>query len=145
MFAMAEADRMLTRSPVAGMKQRRREKPIRLTPSLDEFRAIVASIRAQKETPTLPKESADFIEFLGLAGLGQAEASALTWADVNVERGQLLTFRQKTRTGFAVPIFPQLRPLLEKRLASAHNSSHRIPKYSPWSTQKRLLRAHALA
>ena len=38
MFAMAEADGMIARSPVAGMKQRRREKPIRLTPSLDEFR-----------------------------------------------------------------------------------------------------------
>jgi integrase len=35
---------------------------------------------------------------------------------VNLERGKLLTFRQKTRPGFAVPIFPQLRPLLEKRL-----------------------------
>ena len=46
MFAMAEADRMIARSPTAGMKQRRREKPIRLAPSLDEFRAIVASIRA---------------------------------------------------------------------------------------------------
>jgi integrase len=122
MFAMAEADGMIARSPVGGMKQRRREKPIRLTPSLKEFRAIVASIRAQKYADTA-EESADFIEFMGLAGLGQAEAAALTWANVNFERGQLLTFRQKTRTGFFVPIFPQLRPLLEKRLAQAGNPS----------------------
>ena len=122
MFGMAEADRMIVRSPVSGMKQRRRETPIRLTPTLSEFRAIVESIRAQKYADTA-EESADFIEFLGLAGLGQAEASALIWADVNLERGQLLTFRQKTRTGFAVPIFPQLRPLLEKRLAQAGNPS----------------------
>ncbi|HEY6675654.1 MAG TPA: tyrosine-type recombinase/integrase [Terrimicrobium sp.] len=142
MFAMAEADRMLTRSPVAGMKQRRREKPIRLTPSLDEFRAIVASIRAQKYADTA-EESADFIEFLGLAGLGQAEASALTWADVNLERGQLLTFRQKTRTGFAVPIFPQLRPLLEKRLASAHNSSPNSKVFSVVDAKKALAGACA--
>ena len=115
MFAMAEADGMIARSPLAGMKQRRREKPIRLTPSLEEFRAIVASIREQQFADTR-EESADFIEFLGLAGRGQAEAAALTWAHVNLERGKLLTFRQKTRPGFAVPIFPQLRPLLEKRL-----------------------------
>ena len=115
---MVEADRMIARSPIAGMKQRRREKPIRLAPSLDEFRTIVASIRAQKYADTA-EESADFIEFLGLAGLGQAEASALTWADVNLDRGQLLTFRQKTRTGFAVPIFPQLRPLLVRPAHSA--------------------------
>ncbi|HEY5706076.1 MAG TPA: tyrosine-type recombinase/integrase [Terrimicrobiaceae bacterium] len=122
MFDLAEADGMIARSPVSGMKQRRREKPIRLAPTSAEFRAIVESIRAQKFADTAD-ESADFIEFLGLAGLGQAEASALTWADINFERGQLLTFRQKTRTGFAVPIFPQLRPLLEKRLALAADPS----------------------
>jgi integrase len=33
---------------------------------------------------------------------------------VNFEAGQIRTFRQKTSTGFAVPIYPQLRPLLEK-------------------------------
>ena len=122
MFGMAEVDGMIARSPLAGMKQRRREKPIRLTPSLEDFRAIVSSIRAQIYADTAG-ESADFIEFLGLAGLGQAEASALSWANVNLERGQLLTFRQKTKTGFAVPIFPQLRPLLEKRMALAGGNS----------------------
>jgi integrase len=118
MFGMAEADRMIVRSPVFGMKQRKRENPIRHTPTLQEFRTSVESIRAQKYADTA-EESADFIEFLALSGLGQAEASALTWGDVNLERGQLLTFRQKTRPGFAVPVFPQLRPLLEKRLALA--------------------------
>jgi integrase len=137
MFAMAEADGMIARSPVFGMKQRRREKPIRLTPSLEEFRAIVASIRAQRYADTA-EESADFIEFLGLAGLGQAEASALTWADVSLERGQLLTFRQKTRTGFAVPIFPQLRPLLERRLAQAGNPAPDAKVFSVLDAKKAL-------
>lgn len=45
MFALAEGDGMIARSPVTGMKQRRREKPIRLTPTLADFRTIVASIR----------------------------------------------------------------------------------------------------
>jgi integrase len=142
MFAMAEADGMIARSPVFGMKQRRREKPIRLTPTLEEFRAIVTSIRAQKYSDTA-QESADFIEFLGLAGLGQAEASALTWADVNLQRAQILTFRQKTRTGFAVPIFPQLRPLLEKRLARAGNPSPESKVFALLDAKKALTGACA--
>ena len=59
-------------------------------------------------------DCADFVEFIGLAGLGQAEASPLTWRDVDFERGQLTTFRHKTRTGFVIPIYPQVRPLLER-------------------------------
>jgi integrase len=140
MFGMAEADGMIARSQVAGMKQRRREKPIRLTPTLEEFRSIVANVRAQRFADTA-EESADFIEFLGLAGLGQAEASALTWADINLERGQLLTFRQKTRTGFAVPIFPQLRPLLEKRLARAGDPSPESKVFTVLDAKKALARA----
>ena len=141
MFAMAEADRMLTRSPVAGMKQRRREKPIRLTPSLMSSAQSWQAFghRGRRHCRRKPK----FIEFLGLAGLGQAEASALTWADVNVERGEFLTFLQKTRTGFAVPIFPQLRPLLEKRLASAHNSSPNSKVFSVVDAKKALAGACA--
>jgi integrase len=60
------------------------------------------------------QDSADFLEFLGLAGLGQAEARSLRRSDIDFEAGQLITFRHKTSTGFTVPIFPQLRPLLER-------------------------------
>lgn len=59
------------------MKQRKTTKPIRLTPTHAEFRALVDSIRSHKLSDTA-QESADFVEFLGLAGLGQAEASSLT-------------------------------------------------------------------
>ena len=97
----------------------------------------MSSIRTQKYADTA-EESADFIEFLGLAGLGQAEASALTWGHVNFERGQLLTFRQKTRSGFAVPIFPQLRPLLEKRRAQAGNPSPDTRVFSVIDAKKSL-------
>jgi integrase len=69
---------------------------------------------ARKDNGHGAEESADFLEFLGHAGLGQAEARALSRADVDFEAGQVRTFRQKTSTGFAVPIYPQLRPLLEK-------------------------------
>jgi integrase len=35
-------------------------------------------------------------------------------ADIDLDASRLITFRQKTSTGFAIPIYPQLRPLLEK-------------------------------
>jgi integrase len=112
-FALAVSDRLLSRSPAADVKQVPRDKPIRRTPTVEEFQAIVADVRAQVYNADCA-DSADFIEFLGLAGLGQAEASSLTWGDVDWKRGQMTTFRHKTSQGFIVPIYPQLRPLLER-------------------------------
>jgi integrase len=63
------------------------------------------------------KQSSDFAEFIGLAGLGQAEAAAFAWPDIDWQREQITTFRHKTKSGFAIPLYPQLRPLLERRYA----------------------------
>lgn len=116
-LALAVDDRILVVSPLLGVKEVKIPKPIRRTPSFTEYQAIVASIRSQKFADTAD-ESADVVEFMGMAGLGQAEMSSLTWDDVYLGRGQIVTFRHKTKEGFAIPIYPQLRPLLEKRLAA---------------------------
>jgi integrase len=113
MFALALRDKMILESPAAHLKYIRREKPIRLTPTWEQFNAIIADVRAQLFNADA-EDSADFLEFLGLAGVGQAEARPLTRADVDLEAGRIITFRHKTSTGFVVPIFPQLRPLLQK-------------------------------
>jgi integrase len=112
-FALALRDRIISESPAAHLKYIKRQKPIRLTPTWEQFKAIVSDVRAQVFNADA-QESADFLEFLGLAGLGQAEARSLTRADVDLEAGRIITFRHKTSIGFAVPIFPQLRPLLER-------------------------------
>ena len=112
-FDLAVRDRLLSESPAGGMSYRKRKKPIRKTPSVAEFQAVVANIREQIYNPD-SKDSADFVEFIGLVGLGQAEASALTWSDVDWENEQITTFRKKTSRGFMVPLYPQLRPLLER-------------------------------
>jgi integrase len=109
-------DGLIVFNPAAKLKPIKLERPIRKTPSFDEFKAIVASIREQQFSDTAD-ESADFVEFLGLAGLGNAEATALTWGDIDWDREQITTFRHKTKSGFAIPLYPQLRPLLEKRHA----------------------------
>jgi len=54
------------------------------------------------------------LEFLGLAGLGQAEASSLTWGDVDLAKGRLSVRRHKTQVLFYVPIYPHLKPLIER-------------------------------
>ena len=112
LFDSAVRDRMITVSPAAHLRSVKREKPIRLTPTFDQFKAIISDVRGQPFNADA-QDSADFLEFLGLAGLGQAEAASLTPADIDFASGQIITYRHKTSTGFAIPIFPQLRPLLE--------------------------------
>jgi len=112
-FNLAMRDRIIAVSPAGHLRYAKREKPIRPTPSYEQFKAIIADVRAQPFNADA-QDSADFLEFLGLAGLGQAEASSLTVADIDFDAGRFVTFRHKTSTGFAVPIFPQVRPLLER-------------------------------
>jgi integrase len=113
-FEMAMRDNVIPRSPVSHLRSVKLEKPIRRTPTFEEFKAIISDIRAQPFNADAT-ESADFVEFLGLAGLGQAEASALTQADIDWQRGTITTFRQKTKSGFAIPLYPQVKPLLLRR------------------------------
>jgi integrase len=120
-FDLAVRDRVVVESPAAHLQYRKRATPIRLTPTFDEFKAIVADIRAQRFNADA-EQSAHFIELLGLAGLGQAEASALTRADVDLQAGRIILLRRKTSVGFAVPIFPQLRELIEKLCKSKRHN-----------------------
>jgi integrase len=116
-LAMAVGDGMIAYSPASNLKAVKLDKPIRKTPTFEQFKEIVDSIRSQQFNGHDADESADFVEFIGLAGLGQAEASALTWSDIDWQREQITTFRHKTKSGFAIPLYPQLRPLLERRYA----------------------------
>jgi integrase len=126
LFDFAVRDNCIGKNPCAHLKFRKREKPIRLTPTFEQFKAIVADVRAQPFNADA-HDSADFLEFLGLAGLGQAEAGSLTRSDIDFDSGQIITFRHKTSTGFAVPIFPQLKPLLE-RLCDEKTNGDRVFK-----------------
>ena len=119
---MAVRDKVIAHSPAAHLRGVKLNRPIRLTPSFEQFQAIIADVRGQVFNADA-QDSADFLEFLGMAGLGQAEAGALTRADVDFEAERIITFRWKTATGFAVPLFPQVRSLLE-RLCLSHIAPH---------------------
>jgi integrase len=109
-------DGAIIENPARGLKYQKRKKPIRQTPTFEQFKAIVADIRGQTFNREA-EDSGDFVELLGLAGLGQAEAASITRADVDLDAGRFIAYRHKTDTGFAVPIFPQLRPLMAKLCA----------------------------
>ena len=110
---LAVQDKIILESPAKGLTYHTRPQPIRRTPTFEQFRQIVTDIRAQKFNREA-EQSGDFVEFLGLAGLGQAEAASITRADVDLDAGRVILYRHKTDTGFAIPIYPQLRPVVEK-------------------------------
>jgi integrase len=111
---MAVRDRIITENPADALKYRKRKRPIRDTPTFEQFQQIVASVRAQKFNGHDAEASGDFLEFVGLAGLGQAEAAAIKRSDVDLDAGRMIVYRHKTDAGFSIPIYPQARALVEK-------------------------------
>jgi hypothetical protein len=81
LFLAAVKDRIIPTSPAADVLQAKRETPIRDTPTWDQFRAIVADIRSQRLNADAAA-SGDFCEFMGLSGLGNAEAGGLSKDDM---------------------------------------------------------------
>ena len=64
---MAVKDKIISENPAKDLTYHKRKKPIRLTPTFEQFKAIVASIRGQRFNREAER-SGDFVEFLGLAG-----------------------------------------------------------------------------
>lgn len=113
LFEIAHDHKAISDSPAAELKEVRVEKPIRATPTWDEFLAIVENIRAQ-ELNSSAADSADLVEFMGRAGVGTAECANLRGEHIKFETGQITLYRKKTDIGYVIPIFPQLKPLLER-------------------------------
>ena len=131
---LAVQDKILIESPADGLKYRTRTKPIRLTPTFEQFKQIVADVRAQKFNREA-EDSGDLVEFLGLAGLGQAEAASIKRSDVDLDAERIIVYRHKTDTGFAIPIYPQVRPLVEKL---CKGKAHNAPLFSISQARKAL-------
>jgi integrase len=112
-FELAVNDKIILESPAKGLKYEKRKQPIRPTPTFEQFKQIVADIRGQRFNADA-EQSGDFVEFLGLAGLGQAETASIMRSDVDLHAGRIIVYRHKTDVGFGIPIYPQLRPLVEK-------------------------------
>jgi integrase len=130
MFALAEADRIVTTesNPFKAhlLKPRRKTKVVREFPSTAEFYNVIRNVREQESRHA--EASADFLQFLGELGVGQAEAQDLTWKNVGEE---FITFtRRKTGVTFTVPIYVWARPLIAK-LQAASRPDYRLAPNSP--------------
>jgi integrase len=101
------------------IRPKKRDEVTRKIPTLEQFGRIIADIRESDYQPKRGQESANFLEFLGLAGVGQAEASALRWRDISGDKIWFL--RRKTGKKFYVPIYTWLAPLIA-RLRAARTS-----------------------
>jgi integrase len=110
---LAVRDKIIAENPIGYLKYRKRETPIRLTPTFEQFRKIIADVRAQPFNADA-QDSGDFLELMGLLGLGQAELSALRRSDVDLAASRIFVKRRKTGVGFHIPIFQQSRDLIEK-------------------------------
>jgi integrase len=116
-FDLAVDDGVIAASPMAAVKYGKPASPVRATPTEDEFRAIVADLRRQTANGHGAQDSADFVELAGTLGLGQAELSGIRRQDIDLEAGVIRIFRRKTSQAFTIPIFPDARPVIERRLA----------------------------
>jgi integrase len=114
LFALAVADKIISESPfmAAPNKRKKVRKEPRPTPADEQFDKIVAFIRNQRFTDHA-EDSADLAEFLGLAGLGEAEAAQFHWRDFDLTKPTFSVKRFKTQTWFQVPLYPRLRKFIE--------------------------------
>jgi len=120
----AVRDKVIVESPAVHLTYHKRKQPIRLTPTHEQFKAIIADVRSQPFNADA-NDSADLLEAMGLLGLGQAELSGMKREHIDLESGRILVYRHKTSAAFAIPIFPQARALIEK-LCQGRRSSERL-------------------
>ena len=86
----------------------------------------MADIRSQRFSADA-QDSGDFVEAMGLLGLGQAELANVKREHVRLDAGQIDIFRRKTGQTFTIPIFPQAHALVEK-LCNGKKSGEKLFK-----------------
>lgn len=117
LFRFAVNDKIIAESPFERVRTpwKKPEDVVRRVPTMEQFKAIVASVRNMRIS-RFGNDTANFLEFLCYAGVGQAEASSLTWGDIDFQRGRIYYRRHKTNRRFSTPIFPDLNDLLQRLL-----------------------------
>jgi integrase len=140
-FNLALDARVIVESPVTAIKPPKAEKPIRITLSWNQSVEIINAVRNEKRNAHA-EESADFLEFMLLAGIGLAETGNLLGQHISFEKNEITLFRQKTKTGFVIPVYPQLKPLLLK-LRSAGRIQNDKPVFKIKNAKKSLVSACA--
>jgi integrase len=113
LFGLAVASKVIAESPTAAFKLHRPEEPIRNTPTPAQFEALVNNIRRNPFSDHA-QDSADLVQFMGLAGVGMAECCNLLGEHIDFTGNKIALYRSKTDTGYTIPLFPQVKPLLQR-------------------------------
>jgi integrase len=113
-FKLALRDGALTASPVAHLKCRKVPKVLSILPTDDQYVTLLKDIRNNKNNRN-GTETADLIEFMGVAGVGNAEAEGLKWERVYFPDNAYELFRKKTRQYYRREMTPKVRELLLRR------------------------------
>ena len=91
-FAYAVRSGLMLANPAADIRRHKFvQKPITV-PSREQFRSLLDTIRqsdGRTDSQQKAKPGADLVELLAYSGCRIAEAGALTWADVDFDRGTL--------------------------------------------------------
>lgn len=122
LFDLAIKSKVIANSPAESFAFLKKEDPDRATPTWEQFHALIADIRSRsvkirgRSVTIGDPDSADLVEFMGLAGVGTAECGKILGQHVDFQKGTITLYRSKTDTGYRIPIFPQVKELL-KRMA----------------------------
>ncbi len=106
LFHLAVELGAVVESPTKAVKLLKEESPERLTPTWEQAQTIIGAAKRQS--------SKDVLSAMLLMGLGQAEIANLLGEHIDFARGQITVRRQKTQKVFTIPMYPQVRPLLER-------------------------------
>lgn len=115
-FEVAVADSIISESPYTKIpkkdrrkKQETKPEPV---PTIEECEKICAHVRNQEFADTADK-TADMLDLMHRAILGQAELVSLDWKDVRWEEKKIIIWkRHKTGQYFEVPFYAFLEPFL---------------------------------
>ncbi len=106
LFQLAVELGAVVESPAEAVNLLKEESPERLTPTWEQALAIIGAAKRQN--------SKDVLSAMLFMGLGQAEIANLLGEHIDFTRGQITIRRQKTQKVFTIPMYPQVRPLLER-------------------------------
>jgi len=95
------------------MKRKRPNVKLLNLPSSAQFKEIITHVR--KSNSRWHDDAADLIEGLAYSGMRVAEAAEVTWANVNLETGQMDVLGTKTRSSKrTIPLIPAMLDLLSR-------------------------------
>ncbi len=120
LFKLAVDAGAVASSPLATIKVTRGEDPERRTPDWETAKRLVAAV--------VRPRSRELLEFMLYAGLGQAEVGNLMGEDFDFVRQEISIKRQKTGRRFRIPMYPALKPILE-RLREEKRTQPELPVF----------------